>query len=37
MANRFFLDQRIDGVMIWEVGQDATGDKSLLRVIRRAK
>lgn len=30
----FALEQRLAGVMFWELGQDAPGDASLLRVIR---
>jgi chitinase len=30
---RFAKDQRLGGVMIWEMGQDAPGDGSLLKVI----
>jgi GH18 family chitinase len=26
-------NQKLNGVMIWEIGQDATGDDSLLKVI----
>jgi hypothetical protein len=28
------LQMKLGGVMVWELGQDATGDKSLLRAIR---
>ncbi len=30
----FALDVGLGGIMVWEVGQDATGDRSLLRVIQ---
>ena len=30
---RFAKDQKLGGVMVWEIGQDAVGDKSLLKVI----
>jgi GH18 family chitinase len=29
----FAVQQKLQGVMIWEIGQDATGDKSLLSAI----
>jgi GH18 family chitinase len=29
------LDARLGGVMIWEVGQDASGEKSLIKVIAK--
>jgi chitinase len=29
----FAMQQKLQGVMIWEIGQDATGDKSLLSAI----
>jgi GH18 family chitinase len=28
--------QKLSGVMIWEIGQDATGDDSLLKVVRKS-
>jgi len=28
--------QKLGGVMVWEIGQDAAGDKSLLKVIRKS-
>ncbi len=31
---RFARDNRLAGVMIWEIGQDAAGEKSLLKSIR---
>jgi GH18 family chitinase len=31
---RYALDQGFGGVMIWELGQDATGSASLLRAVR---
>jgi GH18 family chitinase len=31
---RFALESRLGGVMVWEIGQDARGDASLLSVIR---
>jgi GH18 family chitinase len=31
----FALQSRLGGVMVWELGQDAPGDRSLLTVIRR--
>ena len=34
---QFARDQRLGGVMVWEIGQDARGDKSLLKVIDQAK
>lgn len=33
---RFAIDNRLAGVMIWEIGQDAAGGKSLLKAIREA-
>jgi GH18 family chitinase len=30
------ISRKLPGVMIWELGQDATGESSLLRVIHRA-
>jgi GH18 family chitinase len=32
---RYAMGQRLGGVMIWEIGQDAPGPRSLLQVIRR--
>ncbi len=32
----YALDARLAGVMVWELGQDAQGDQSLLKVIRAA-
>jgi chitinase len=33
---RFAVDENLGGVMIWELGQDAPGERSLLRAIERA-
>lgn len=33
---RYAHQQGLSGVMIWEIGQDAAGDRSLLRAIRAA-
>lgn len=30
----FAIDSKLGGLMVWELGQDASGDRSLLRVIR---
>lgn len=30
---QFAIDQKLSGVMVWEIGQDAKGEASLLRVI----
>lgn len=30
---QFAIEQKLGGVMVWEIGQDAKGDASLLRVI----
>ncbi len=30
----FALKSKLGGVMVWELGQDAAGDQSLLKVIR---
>lgn len=30
----FAIQSRVGGVMIWELGQDAAGDRSLLKVVR---
>jgi GH18 family chitinase len=32
---RFAIDSKLGGIMIWELGQDAPGDVSLLRAINR--
>jgi GH18 family chitinase len=32
---RYALDHKLAGVMVWEIGQDAKGEHSLLRAIRR--
>jgi len=32
---RYALAQRLGGVMVWELGQDAPGDKSLLKAIQK--
>ncbi|MBC8112899.1 MAG: glycoside hydrolase family 18 protein [Candidatus Saccharimonas sp.] len=34
---QFAIEQKLGGVMVWEIGQDAKGDASLLRVIDEAK
>jgi hypothetical protein len=31
----FAMQQKLAGVMVWEIGQDASGDESLLRAISR--
>jgi len=31
---RFAIDNRLAGIMIWEIGQDTAGEKSLLKSIR---
>ncbi len=33
---RFAIEKKLGGVMIWELGQDANGERSLLRAIHRA-
>jgi chitinase len=33
---KFALAAKLGGVMAWEIGQDATGERSLLRAIKRA-
>lgn len=30
---RFAIDQKLGGIMVWEIGQDAPGNASLLRVV----
>lgn len=34
---RYALRRRLGGVMIWEIGQDAPGERSLLKVIQKAE
>lgn len=34
---RFAMSKKLAGVMIWEVGQDASGEQSLLRAIERVR
>jgi chitinase len=31
---KYAIDTRLAGVMVWELGQDAAGDQSLLKVIK---
>jgi GH18 family chitinase len=33
---RFALQKKLAGVMVWELGQDASGNDSLLQVIRNS-
>ena len=32
---KFALEHKLAGVMVWEIGQDASGEQSLLRTMRR--